>query len=198
MPSALALTAFLHAHGLRAEPEDLEAALAEAVASRRAVLYPFGGRSGLTAPESDALRRGGFDLEPRDLGKDDPVVRAAAEHAAILASALTTSEAAARLGVSEGRIRQRFAQRTLVGLHGRRGRLVPSFQFGPDGHELPGWDRVVAHLPEHMSAVELLAWLTLPSPDLAHGEDERPTSPRDWLLAGNDPARVAQLADGLP
>ncbi len=196
--SAPLVAAFLHAHGLHAEPADLEAALAEAVASRRAVLYPFGGRSGFTEVEADALRRGGFDLDARTLGKDDPVVRAAAEHAAILASALTTAEAAVRLGVSEGRVRQRFGQRTLYGLQGRRGWLVPSFQFAPGGGELPGWDRVVPHLPERMSPVELLGWLTLPNPDLVVGEDERPVSPRDWLLAGSDPARVAELAAGLP
>lgn len=191
------VAAFLHAHGLNVAPEELEAALVEAIAARRAVLYPFEGRSGLTAPEADALRRGGFDLEPRTMGKDDPVVRAAAEHAAILASALTTAEAAARLGVSEGRVRQRFAQRTLYGLHGRRGWLVPSFQFASGNAELPGWDRVVPHLPASLSPVEVLGWLTLPNADLVVGEDERPVSPRDWLLAGNDPARVAELAAGL-
>jgi hypothetical protein len=191
------VAAFLHAHGLNVAPEELEAALVEAIAARRAVLYPFEGRSGLTAPEADALRRGGFDLEPRAMGKDDPVVRAAAEHAAILASALTTAEAAARLGVSEGRVRQRFAQRTLYGLHGRRGWLVPSFQFASGNAELPGWDRVVPHLPASLSPVEVLGWLTLPNADLVVGEDERPVSPRDWLLAGNDPARVAELAAGL-
>ena len=191
------VAAFLHAHGLNVAPEELEAALVEAIAARRAVLYPFEGRSGLTAPEADALRRGGFDLEPRAMGKDDPVVRAAAEHAAILASALTTAEAAARLGVSEGRVRQRFAQRTLYGLHGRRGWLVPSLQFASGNAELPGWDRVVPHLPASLSPVEVLGWLTLPNADLVVGEDERPVSPRDWLLAGNDPARVAELAAGL-
>lgn len=196
MPAPL-VAAFLHAHGLHAEPQDLEAALAEAVASRRAVLYPFDGRSGFTATEADALRRGGFDLQSGSFGKEDPVVRAAAEHAAILASALTTAEAAVRLGVSEGRIRQRLGQRTLYGFQGRRGWLVPSFQFAPDGGELPGWGGVAPHLPARMSAVELLGWLTLPSPDLAVGEDERPVSPRDWLLAGNDATRVAELADGL-
>jgi hypothetical protein len=191
------VAAFLHAHGLNVAPDELEAALIEAIAARRAVLYPFEGRSGLTAPEADALRRGGFELEPRAMGKMDPMARAAAEHAAILASALSTAEAAARLGVSEGRVRQRFAQRTLYGIQGRRGWLVPSFQFASEDTELPGWDRVVPHLPTALSPVSLLAWLTLPTPDLAVGEDERPVSPRDWLLAGNDPARVAELADGL-
>lgn len=197
MSHATATAAFLHAHGLRVAPEGLNAALVEALAARRAVLYPFGARSGLTEVDAATLRAGGFDLEPREQGMDDPVVRAASEHAAILTAALTTAEVAERLRVSDGRVRQRLGQRTLVGVHGRRGWLVPSFQFGPDG-ELPGWDRVAPHLPESMSLVALLGWLTLPSVDLGLGDDETPTSPRDWLLAGQDPAPVALLADGLP
>lgn len=197
MSRAPSTAAFLHAHGLRVPPEALNEALMDALAARHAVLYPFGGRSGLTSAEAGALLRGGFDLSSQDRGKEDPVVHASAEHAAILTSALTTAEAAERLGVSDGRVRQRLAQRSLYGVHGRRGWLVPSFQFASDG-DLPGWDKVAPRLPVAMSPVTLLGWLTLPNPDLVLGEDERPTSPRDWLLSGHDPELVAQLADGLP
>lgn len=183
-----AVAAFLHAHGLRVEPPELDAAVAEAVANRRAVLYPFGD-SGLPGHESEVLRRGGFDLEQRDYGAEDPALKTAAEYAAILSSGLTTAQAAARLGVSEARVRQRLGQRTLYGIQGRRGWVIPSFQFGAAG-ELPGWERVAPRLPESLSAVELLSWLTLPNVDLGR-------SPRDWLLTGQDPERVAELADGL-
>lgn len=197
MPAAPATAAFLHAHGLDIAPEGLDAALVEALSSRHAILYPFAARSGLTSAEADALRLGGFDMNARELGKEDPVVRAAAEHAAILTSAWTTGEAADRLACSDGRIRQRLAERTLYGVHGRRRWLIPSFQFGPTG-EIPGWDRVAPLLPETLSAVVLLGWLTRPNPDLVLGVDEAPTSPRDWLLSGHDPAQVAELAAGLP
>jgi hypothetical protein len=184
-----AVAAYLHAHGLRVEPSELDAAVLEAVSARRAVLYPFGD-TGLPTAESAVLERGGFDLEQRDYGVDDPALKTAVEHAAILSSGLTTAQAARRLGVSEARVRQRLGQRTLYGIQGRRGWVVPSFQFGSDT-ELPGWDRVVPHLPESLSPVELLSWLTLANVDLGG------KSPRDWLLAGQDPAPVAALADGL-
>lgn len=195
--TTLATTAFIHARGLDATPQELAEAVKDALSTHRAILYPFKGRSGLTEPEVAALQRGGFDTEDRNYGKEDPILLEVATHAAILESALSTGEAATRLGVTEGRVRQRLTQRTLYGVHGRKGWRIPSFQFGPDGQALPGWEHVVPHLPKDLSPVELFLWLKTPNIDLFKDKEETPISPQDWLVAGYDPQMVALLATGM-
>ncbi|MCK6529598.1 DNA-binding protein [Myxococcota bacterium] len=194
--STLAAIAFLHAHGLSVDPGDLQTALAEAIARHRAVLHPVPGREGLTAPEEEVLREGGFDVTPRGIGPDDPLVRTTAEYAAILQSSLGTRDAAALLGVSDARIRQRLAgRRTLLGVETRRGWRLPSFQFTEAG-EVPGWSEVVTEIPPGLSLVAVLRWFSTPDADL-EAEDGSPRSPRDWLLAGGPPDAVARLARDL-
>ncbi len=192
LPAAFA---FLHAHGVQVGPDDLDAAVAEALRTHRAVLYPRGG-TGLTAEERAFLREGGVDPEPKDLGIADPLVRGIAEHAAILKTALTTAEVAARLGVTEARVRQRLQKRTLFGVETRQGWRVPSFQLTEEG-ELPGWSDVAPKLPADISAVELFGWLTIPNADLYVDEEETPVTPLDWLRSGRSPKAVAALAADL-
>lgn len=192
LPSAFA---FLHAHGVDIPPDDLDAAVAEALRMHRAVLYPRGS-AGLTADEVALLREGGVDPDARNVAGLDPVVRGVAEHAAILKSSLTTGDVAEALGVSEARVRQRLAKRTLFGIETRHGWRVPSFQLTEDG-ELPGWSEVAPRLPVGLSAVELLGWLTLPNADLVVGEEETPISPIEWLRQGRSARVVAGLAAGL-
>jgi hypothetical protein len=70
------------------------------------------------------------------------------------------------------------------------------FQFA-EGRELPGWGEVAQKLPSGISPVTVAHWLMLPNVDLAVGEDETPTSPRQWLLEGRSPQAVAQFAEAL-
>lgn len=156
------------------------------------MLYPFGQDSGLTEEERAVLLDGGADLEEHPPEDDDPVRRAVVEHAAVLASALTTAEAARRLGVSEMRIRQRLTNHSLLGVQTSRGWRIPSFQFSRDG-ELPGWDHVARAIPADVAPGEVLSWLDLPHPDLRRGRAR--LSPRAWLAAGRDPAAVAAAAE---
>lgn len=192
LPAAFA---FLHAHGVDATPEELDAAVAEALRAYRPVLYPRGG-GGLTSEELAFLRAGGVD-PAEEIAGPDPFVRGIAEHAAILKTSLTVGEVAAALGVTETRVRQRLQKRTLYGIETRHGWRIPSFQLTADG-ELPGWATVAPKLPAGLSPVELMGWLTLPNPDLGVGEDETPTSPLEWLAAGRSAKAVAALAANLP
>ena len=82
-------------------------------------------RTELTAEERALLEAGGADLRPLGPGEDEPVVRAAAEYAALLASALTVPEVARRLGVDGSRVRQRLAARQLYGIRRPTGWPIP-------------------------------------------------------------------------
>ena len=150
----LATAAFLHAHGIDVRPDTLAALLEEAVERLACSLYPPHPRDDLTEGEAAALERGGFDLEPRAQGRDDPLVRSAAEYGALLRASLTTSEAAERLGVDSSRIRQRLGASppTLYGIRSRSGWRLPAFQFHGDGL-VPGVGPVLAGLDAELHPV---------------------------------------------
>lgn len=155
----------------------------------------------LPVPDQDALRRAGFDVEPRALGMEDPRAMVAAEHAALLGSALSTEEVAERLGVQPSRIRQRLNSDppTLYGVRGSsREWLVPSFQFNEQG-VIPGLGKVIAALDPELHPVSVYRWFHAPNPDLVDEElmGEEPLSPLDWLAAGQDPELVVELARNL-
>ena len=96
-----------------------------------------------------------------------------------------------RLGVTDARIRQRVADRSLFALREGRVLRLPLFQFGPDG-ALPGWAVVCRAAPRSLAPIELDRWLHTPHPDLRVGKEEEPVSPREWLLAGRAPEDVAE------
>ncbi len=177
------------------EPDELDQALAEALDRQKLLSWPRGD-SALPAHETEILEAGGFDLSARKRGATDPLARGLARHVALVKTALTVGKAAAHLGVTEGRVRQRLGKHELYGVaFGREWRL-PAFQFTDEG-EVPGWAFVAPRLPPDIAAVELDSWLTTPNPDLTLGEDEVPVSPRDWLCAGRSVKVVAQLAADL-
>jgi uncharacterized protein YifE (UPF0438 family) len=192
--------AYLYAHGIRVAPETLDVMVQEAVDRMRRTLYRSDPRADLTAAEAEALRRGGFNLEPLDLGADDPLVQTAAEFAALLKESLPTAAAAERLGVDPSRIRQRLTSQppTLYGIRLESGWVVPELQF--DGSKLiPGIAEVVARLDPELHPMSVFRWFTTPNPDLAlEGEEgSRTLSPRDWLRLGLPVQAVADLAADL-
>lgn len=172
----------------------------------RESIEAVGGYTAVTEPERELpreelelLARGGFSTRREALGRDDPLLRGALDLSALIATALTTRDAAALLGVNPSRIRQRLlgARPSLYGVKWRGEWLLPRLQFTARG-ELPGLAQVVPALDRSLSPVAVAHWFLSPSPDLiVDGEGEEPVSPRDWLLAGHAPAEVARLASGL-
>lgn len=144
-----------------------------------------------------ALEEGGLDLSPQEEGGPDPLARTAAKYVALLASALTTKEAAEVLEVGESRVRQRLGEGTLYGVKAGRENRLPAFQF-EGGKEVPGIAQVLKRIDRSLHPVAVLNWFMLPNPDLFLDEEEaRPVSPRHWLLSGGDPEILARLAEEL-
>ena len=151
----------------------------------------------LSAGEVGALEEGGLDLSPPTTEEPDPLARTAARYAALLASSLTTGEAAGLLGVSEGRVRQRLKEGTLYGVKAGRENRLPAFQFEGAG-EVPGMGRVVRALRPGAHPVGVSNFFVGPNPDLFLDEgEERRVSPREWLLSGGDPGALVVLAEEL-
>jgi hypothetical protein len=152
----------------------------------------------LTLPpdEAAALERGGMCLDDTALGAADPLVRSAAEYAALLAASYTVSEAAAKLRVDPSRIRHRLADRTIYGIRLSTGWRVPAFQFVDDA-VIPGLPQVLPRLAADLHPLSVLHWLTLPNSDLVVGPDEQPVSPLEWLRLGLDSRVVADLAETI-
>ncbi|RRO17615.1 DNA-binding protein [Saccharopolyspora rhizosphaerae] len=144
--------------------------------------------------ERDALSGTGLDLRPLGEGEGDPRARTVAEQTVLRDTALSVGQAAARIGVDTSRIRHRIGERRLIGWKDRGGWRLPAWQFS-DADALPGLEVVLAWMPVDQPALVLANFMTTPQEDLEiHG---RPVSPREWLLAGGDPQRVAELAASI-
>lgn len=191
--------AFLHAHGIRVQPDTLDRFLAEAIARLPKALYRSDPRSDLTVGEVETLEKGGFDLASEDLGEDDPLARTAAEFAAFLKTSLTETEAAQRLGVEPQQLREHLEAQPprLFGVRLDGGWRIAEFQFDGDTL-LPGLAEVIAEVDRELHPIAVYRWFTLPSPDLVvEGEDDRPMSPREWLRLGRPVPDVVELAKHL-
>lgn len=188
----------LAARGSRATVEALGTMVAEAIASWPELRVRRDAGHDLTTHEASVLAEGRFARRARR-NAIDPVAVGVAEHAALLETALSVPEAAGRLGVTEGRVRQRLSERppTLWGVRVGHGWRLPASQFDTRA-TIPGIEVLLASLPEDLSPIAFHRWLTTPSPDLAStdgGSEE--LSPRDWLRLGRSPAVAASLLAGL-
>ncbi|TAK22354.1 MAG: DNA-binding protein [Chloroflexota bacterium] len=179
--------------GIDLPVETFEQMVIEAAGQMLWATAPIDARRALPLGEGEALARGGLDPSPYRGGIDDPLVRTAAEYAAMVASSMSVVEAAELLGVKDSRVRQRLGERTLYGIKMRAGWRLPRFQFCADGR-VPGLDRVLPHLDPELHPVEVLAWLTAANPDLTIDPDDKPVAPLDWLRSGRSPVVVAELA----
>jgi len=108
--------------------------------------------------------------------------------------ALPAAAAAERLGRSVIRIRGAIADGSLYGVKVGRSWLVPLWQL-EQAHPLPHLRKVIAAIPEGTSAVTLERVMTQPNDELY--VDGLPASPRDWLLAGKEPAAVVDIVRQL-
>lgn len=173
---------------------EIEVIAVEIAQTRPAVAAPL---APLPEPEERLLRASGLD--PRPLAPDEAYLlhRTTAEYAKLLSESYTVEEAARLLGVNASRIRQRLtgAPRTLYGIKSGKSWRIPRFQF-PGRRLVPGIERTLGRLAADVHPVAVYRWFTSPNPDLVFG-DKTPTSPLDWLRAGNPPDVVAELAASL-
>ena len=146
----------------------------------------------LTAHELSVLESGGFAA---DASADPaPIVDTVGEYKLLLDEGLDVSAAAQRLGVTEGRIRQRLTAKPpeLYGIRRGKAWVLPAFQFTRDGL-VPDIDKVIAHLPPGLNPVAVARFFTLPSAELSLGD--APVSPVAWLSRGGDWEAAAELAE---
>jgi excisionase family DNA binding protein len=185
--------------GLTVESADFERLVIEAVERVLPRRPPVDARDELSRDELGFLADAGVDLmdfAPRDRGVASPLAKTAADYAALLATSLTVSELADRLGVDVSRVRQRLTQHTLYGIKDGKVWRIPRFQLDDAGQVLiPGLHRVAPHWVG-VHPIEVMRWFTLPHVDLA-GLEEQSVSPRDWLLTGGDFGVIAALAEEL-
>lgn len=186
--------------GIAEDPELIEQVMTDALIAVLGDRYRTDPATNLTAVERDALSRGGVNLEPVPASvaasREDPLLRTAAEYAALVASAYSVNQAAEILHVEPSRIRQRLAAHTLYGIKDHGNWRLPRFQF-ENGQLVPNIGAVFARLRDGLHAVSVWRWFTTTNPDLVVGVDETPVSPLEWLRAGLDVELVAQLAAEL-
>lgn len=148
----------------------------------------------LSEQEERVLREAGSLLEPMPILERRASAATTVAALDLLADALTVKQAAGRLGVTDGRVRQRLSARTLLGVDSTGGWKLPAFQFTEDG-ELRGLDQVLPALPDDVHPLVVRYFLTTPSTELP--VNDQTMSPRAWLLSGGDVARVVALAEDL-
>ncbi|SEQ45496.1 hypothetical protein SAMN05216188_10388 [Lentzea xinjiangensis] len=147
-----------------------------------------------TPDQQTALADVGLDLSPASPGDAKPRTRTVVAHAVLRDSALTVADAARQLQVDTSRIRHRLGVGRLVGWKDRGSWRLPAWQFAGSG-VLPGLETVLAEIPPDQPALVVAAFMTKLQEDLL--VDGMPATPRDWLLAGGDPRRVADLVSVL-
>lgn len=143
----------------------------------------------LSEHDQAALREAGLLRQPHPGGAIRSPALASIRYAQLLAKGLTVKEASARLGVSEGRIRQRLADRSLYGFQTKQGWRLAGFQFTESG-SLPGLELVLRALPDKWHPLSVEGFFTRPNVDT----DEGYVSVAEWLASGGDPDEAVELA----
>ncbi len=187
-----ATTAFLREHGIHMTPAELDAAVAAAVRARRARLSESP-RAELTPTQAANLEAGGLDLTPHGANEELQADRTSADYAALIRTSYTTRSLATLLDRNASWLRKRIQAGTLYAFQVDGDWYIPAFQV----HErelLPGLAHVVQSLRPGLHPLKLERWFLMPNPDLS---DAGTWTPRDWLIAGGDPAHVAELAAHL-
>ncbi|RJQ72744.1 DNA-binding protein [Pseudonocardiaceae bacterium YIM PH 21723] len=189
---ALPLETVLARSGLRATAAEFLALVEEAV-QRFAPPDPIPADH-FSAAEAGVLSAVGLNLNPLGAEEADGRTRTVIALTILRDSALSVTDAAARLDVDTSRIRHQLAERQLLGWKEQGNWRLPVWQFTEAG-KLPGLAAVITALPGDQPALVIAGFMTCPQEDLLI--DDTPTAPRDWLLAGGDPAPVTRLAANL-
>lgn len=188
----MALETVLAKAGLRIDPNEFLGLVEDA--ARRLSPAAADPADYFTPEQRATLADVGLDLTPRRPAEVDSRARAVAAEAVLRDSALTVTAAAGVVGVDTSRIRHRLSAGRLAGWKDRGGWRLPAWQF-VSGGVLPGLETVLAAVPEDQPPLVIAAFMTTPQPDLR--VEDRPATPRQWLLAGGAPSRVAALAATL-
>lgn len=109
--------------------------------------------------------------------------------------ALNSDKAAALLGISQSRVRQRAApeNRGLYSFTGSNAeRLYPDWQFH-NSKPIPQLRDLLAALSSDAHPVTVYRFMTTRNPDLVTEELDRAPSPRDWLIAGFNVKPILEL-----
>lgn len=151
----------------------------------------------LPAAEALALEAVGLRTTPQTRARAETArARYVSTFLDLFNKADTPTQLAHKLGLDPSRIRQRIRDRTLLAIELNGEKRVPRFQF--EGKtEVPGLPKVLAWVDDRVSPLAFAMWFLTPTPDLAWGEGEAPTSPREWLLRTGDVAAVLALAEDL-
>jgi CheY-like chemotaxis protein len=150
--------------------------------------------AGLTQHDVGVLESGGFSVDAKF--DPEPIAKGAAAYDRLIETSLTVALAAKKLGVTDGRVRQRLLANPAELYGVRKGKTwrLPAFQFGP--RELvPNIDRVIVKLDPGLSPASVDRWFRLENVDLQQGDDN--LSPLQWLGEGEAWQPVADLAEDL-
>jgi hypothetical protein len=148
--------------------------------------------SPMTAAEAAYLREhSGLPVEGGEDLARAAVNRGVQAVTQVVATSLSAAEVAARADVDASTVRHWVGRGEVLSV-AARGKRFPAFQFGEDGRPLPGLREVLAALPEGLHPLSVDRLMTSPDTDLV--VEGRPVSPREWLLAGGDPAAVVAVA----
>jgi hypothetical protein len=150
--------------------------------------------SGLTPDEERALRLAGSLVTRMPAFRDRASTRTAVRSAELTRAMLDVKTVAEILGKTEGRVRQRLTDHTLLGVRAGGGWRIPAFQFDDDT-ELPGWDRVMGALPHDVHPLTVARFLDSPQVDLDVDGDA--VTPREWLRFGGDADAVVNAAAAM-
>jgi hypothetical protein len=148
----------------------------------------------LTESEEAALREAGSLRHALPAFGDRASTKTAVATLQLQAEALTVKQAAAKLKVTEGRIRQRLAARTLFGIPTSGGWRIPLVQFGTTGL-VRGLEQVLPALRSDAHPLVVEHFLSSPHVDLIL--DREQLSPLEWLASGGDVSVVVELAEAL-
>jgi excisionase family DNA binding protein len=141
----------------------------------------------LSAAEEAVLREAGSLRRPMPDLTERASFRTQLLLEQLLHDALTVKEAAQRLGVSESRVRQRIAARTLLAVERAGTWQLPAFQLD-GGADL---SEVLPAFPSDVHPAAVLLLLDAPASELE--VDGRALTPREWLATGGPVSRVVEL-----
>ncbi len=154
----------------------------------------------LTTGEEAFLKRAGA----KGLGEDTcmeeykmVLKKSALEYGKMVASSLTSAQAAEHLGVSTSRIRQRTDAKTLYSVNTPKGRVYPSWQFSEKGGTVPGLEEVFPLLRDDAHPIGIQRFFLTPQNDLEDTIQDKLIlfNPINWLATGHSVTNVKKLAE---